>query len=178
MHLLAQRGVKVVSCPASNAKLASGIARITDLREAGVTVALGTDGSASNNALDFFREMYLYTVLQKLRTRDPGAVGPDGVLYTATTAGAEAMGLPESRALAAGQKADLLVIDLSAPNMQPHADTITNLVYSASKSNVRLTMVAGRILYERGTFHVGVEPAGVYAAANEVTRELFETQDR
>ena len=173
MRLLAKRGVSVVSCPASNAKLASGIARITDLREAGVTVALGTDGPASNNALDFFREMYLYTVLQKLRTRDPGAVGPDGVLYTATTAGAQAMGLPDCTAIAAGQAADLLVIDLAQPNMQPHADTITNLVYSASKSNVAMTMVAGRILYERGVFHVGTEPAQIFADANAVTRELF-----
>ncbi|MCL2882190.1 MAG: amidohydrolase [Coriobacteriia bacterium] len=173
MRLLAQRGVSIVSCPASNAKLASGIARVTDLRQSGLNVALGTDGAASNNALDFFREMYLFTVLQKLRTGDPGAVGPDGVLYAATTAGAQAMGLSACRALEAGQAADLLVIDLDQPNMQPHADTITNLVYSASKSNVLMTMVAGRILYEQGRFHVGVEPAQIYADANAACQQLF-----
>ncbi len=173
MELLARRGVSVVSCPASNAKLASGIARVTDMRAAGLNIALGTDGPASNNALDIFREMYLFTVLQKLRTRDASAVGPDGVLYAATTAGAQAMGLPACRSLAAGQAADLLVIDLDQPNMQPHADTITNLVYSASKSNVLMTMVAGRILYERGNFHVGVEPEQIYADANTVVRDLF-----
>jgi len=173
MRLLARRGVSVVSCPASNAKLASGIARVTDMREAGINVVLGTDGPASNNALDFFREMYLFTVLQKLRTRDPGAVGPDGVLYAATTAGARAMGLPTCQALEAGQAADLLVIDLDQPNMQPHADTITNLVYSASKSNVLMTMVAGRILYEHGRFHVGAEPEQIYADANAACSQLF-----
>ena len=173
MDLLARRGVSVVSCPASNAKLASGIARVTDMRAAGLNVALGTDGPASNNALDFFREMYLYTVLQKLRTRDPGAIGPDGVLYAATTAGARAMDLPECQSLAAGQAADLLVIDLDQPNMQPHADTITNLVYSASKSNVLMTMVAGRILYEYGRFHTGVEPEQIYEDANAVVQQLF-----
>jgi len=174
MRLLAERGVSIVSCPASNAKLASGIARVADLRAAGLNVALGTDGPASNNALDFFREMYLFTVLQKLRTHDPSAVGPDGVLYAATTAGAQAMELPECRALEAGCAADLLVIDLDQPNMQPHADTITNLVYSASKSNVRMTMVAGRILYEHGRFHVGAEPAQIYADANRVCKSLFD----
>jgi len=173
MRLLSERGVSVVSCPASNAKLASGVARVTDMRAAGLNVALGTDGPASNNALDFFREMYLYTVLQKLRTRDPGAVGPDGVLYAATTAGAHVCGLSQCQALAAGQAADLLVIDLDQPNMQPHADTITNLVYSASKSNVRMTMVAGRILYEHGRFHVGAELQDIYAAANAATKRLF-----
>jgi len=173
MRLLAERGVSIVSCPASNAKLASGVARVTDMRAAGLNVALGTDGPASNNALDFFREMYLYTVLQKLRTGDPSAVGPDGALYAATTAGAQAMGLPECRSLEAGQMADLLVIDLDQPNMQPHADTITNLVYSASKSNVLMTIVAGRVLYEHGRFYVGVEPQQVYADANAVCKQLF-----
>jgi 5-methylthioadenosine/S-adenosylhomocysteine deaminase len=173
MRLLAQRGVSIISCPASNAKLASGVARVTDMRAAGINIALGTDGSASNNALDFFREMYLFTVLQKLRLRDASAVGPDGVLYAATTAGARACGLPECSALRAGQAADLIVIDLDQPNMQPHADTVTNLIYAANKSNVALTLVAGRILYERGRFHVGVSPEEIYEAANAVTRRLF-----
>lgn len=161
-----------VSCPGSNTKLASGIAPLTDLQQMGVQLALGTDGPASNNCLDMFREMFLTTGLGKLRENDASAVAADKVLLMAVRGGARAMGLSDCNCLAAGKLADLVMIDLQQPNMQPMNHIVKNLVYSGSKQNVKLTMVNGRILYEDGKFHIGVEPNVVYEKANEIISRM------
>lgn len=161
-----------VTNPCSNLKLASGVAPLDRLRAAGVPLAIGTDGAASNNALDFFREMYLASVLQKLTRRDAAAGGADAVLEMACVGGARAMGLDEADDLAPGKLADLVVINLKRPNMQPENNIPRNLVYAGSKENVRLTMVNGRILYENGQFFVGMDPAEIYAKANEYMQEI------
>ena len=168
-----ERGLYVVTNPGSNTKLASGICRTGDLLAAGVPMAIGTDGPASNNCLDFFREMFLVTGLGKLREKDAAAVPAEDVITMATVGGARAMGLTDCDCLAAGKQADLIMIDLQQPNMQPVHNIVKNLVYSGSKQNVKMTMVAGRILYEDGRFDIGVEPAEVYARADELIKRDF-----
>lgn len=162
MDILKERGIYVVTNPASNAKLASGVAPITAMLEREIPLAVGTDGPASNNCLDMFREMFLVTALAKLREEDASACPADRVLQMATVGGARAMGLTDCDCIAEGKQADLIVIDLHQPNMQPEHNIIKNLVYSGSKQNVKLTMVAGKILYEDGQFYVGEEPEEIY----------------
>lgn len=162
MEIFRRRGLYVVTCPASNAKLASGIAPLTRYQRAGIPIALGTDGASSNNALDMFREMYLACVLQKLRNGDAASGEAAAVLTAACSGGAHAMGLPDCDSIAPGKQADLIVIDLSRPNMRPIINIPKNLVYSGSKENVRLTMVAGQVRYENGEFFIGIDPETLY----------------
>jgi 5-methylthioadenosine/S-adenosylhomocysteine deaminase len=172
IEIFKKHGAYVVSCPGSNSKLASGIAPLTDFVKAGLPLALGTDGPASDNALDFFYEMRLACVLQKLRTRDPAAFDGSLALQAACVTGAEALGLKDCDALAVGKQADLVMIDLQKPDMQPLNNLAKNLVYSGSKDDVKLTMVAGRILYEDGKFFVGEDVGRIYAKAQEITERL------
>lgn len=170
MDILKNRGVWAVTNPASNLKLASGIAPVCAMDEKGIGIAIGTDGAASNNCLDMFREMFLVTGLAKLRERDAAAMDANRVLAMAVSDGAKAMGLSDCDTLEPGKKADLIIIDLNSPNMQPLNRITKNLVYSGSKQNVKLTMVNGKILYEDGVFDVGADPEEIYAKANEIIR--------
>lgn len=172
LDILKKRNVYVVTNPGSNTKLASGIARIEDMLKHGVHVAIGTDGPASNNCLDMFREMFLVTGLAKLRADDASAVDANQVLRMATVEGAHAMGIPNCDILAEGKLADLIMIDLHQPNMQPINNITKNIVYSGSKQNVKLTMVNGRILYENGEFYVGTPAEEIYAKANEIVSRM------
>ena len=158
-----RNGLWMVSCPASNAKLASGIAPLREAFSEGVQVALGTDGAASNNALDMFREMYLGTVLQKQRHMDAAAVPAAALLRAATVGSAQAMGLTDCDIIAPGKQADLIEIDLHAPNLQPTHHIPESLVLNGDRSNVMLTMCAGKILYENGEYFIGVTPEEVLA---------------
>ncbi len=170
--ILAKRGVWAVTNPCSNAKLISGTAPIAQMDSMGINLAIGTDGPASNNALDMFREMYLLSVEQKLHELDAGAMQPERVLEMACCGSARAMGLDDCDCIAVGKQADLTVIDLQRPNMQPINNIVKNIVYSGSKENVRLTMVAGRVLYERGQFFVGEDVKRIYARANELCEDI------
>ena len=167
MDIFANRGVYAVTCPCSNLKLASGIAPLTTMLERGVKLGIGTDGPASNNALDMFREMYLMAVLQKQRCNDAAAMPADVVLKTACCGSAHAMGLDDCDCIAPGKQADLIVIDLKKPSMQPEHNIPKNLIYSGSKENVKLTMVAGKVLYENGQFSVGEDAQRIYAKCAE-----------
>ena len=167
-EIFKKRGLTAVPNPASNLKLASGIAPVSRYVAEGIPVAIGTDGPASNNCLDMFREMFLTTALAKVKDMDAAAVPANEVLYMATTAGARTMGLGDCDDLAVGKKADLILIDLMQPNMQPENNLVKNIVYSGSKQNVVLTMVNGRILYENGNFEIGFDPKEIYAKANEI----------
>lgn len=166
--IMKKRGMYAVSNPGSNTKLASGIAPITQFLKAGVPVALGTDGPASNNCLDMFREMFLVTGLAKLKEEDAAAVDAMEVLKMATVNGAHAMGLGEADVIAEGKLADLIMIDLKTPNMQPLNNIAKNIVYSGSKINVKMTMIGGRILYENESFLTDEKPEAVYEKANEI----------
>ena len=166
------RGLWAVSCPGSNTKLASGIAPLTQLHDMGVHLALGTDGPASNNCLDMFREMFLATGLQKLANKDASAMAAETVFEMATRGGALAMGLADCDELAPGKKADLTVLDMRRPNMQPVNAIVKNIVYSGSTSNIRLTMIDGRILYENGSFFVGESADAIYEKANAIINRM------
>ena len=159
--------------PASNLKLASGIAPVKRYLDMGIPVAIGTDGAASNNCLDMFREMFLVTGLQKVVCDDPEAVPAMEVLKMATVNGAHAMGLPECDTLAEGKKADLIMIDLMQPNMQPIQNIERNVVFSGSKQNVKMTMVGGKVLYRDGEFFLDRSREEIYAKANESARRIL-----
>ena len=169
-----RNGLWMVSCPCSNAKLASGIAPIKEYLQEGVNLALGTDGAASNNALDPFREMYLGTVLQKLRTMDAAAIPAAAMLKAATVGSARAMGLHDCDVLAEGKQADLILIDLHAANLQPLHHIPESLVLSGDRSNVKMTMCAGKILYEDGVYHIGASPEEILADTEKRIKRLTE----
>lgn len=171
IDIFRKRNLTIVTNPASNLKLASGIAPIVKYCENGITIAIGTDGPASNNCLDMFREMFLVTALQKYSKEDASACPAEQVFTMATVNGAKAMGLNNCDSLAVGKKADLVVIDLNQPNMQPRHNLLKNIVYSGSKQNVKLTMVNGKILYEDGNF-LNEDVEEIYAKANEMVKNL------
>ena len=174
IEIFRKRGLTVVTCPASNAKLASGVAPLVRYMEAGIPIALGTDGPSSNNALDMFRELYLACVLQKLKYMDASVCDAGAMLRAACSDGARAMGLPDCDCIAVGKQADLTVINLRRPNMRPVINIPKNLVYSGSKENVRLTMVAGKVLYEDGAFFLGEDPERICAAAEAEVKKMLE----
>lgn len=171
--IVKKRGLYVVTNPASNLKLASGIAPVKRYVDMGIPVAIGTDGPASNNCLDMFREMFLVTGLQKVICDDPEVIPAMEVLKMAAVTGAHAMGLPECDSLCAGKKADLIMIDLSQPNMHPLQNIEKNLVYSGSKQNVKMTMVGGKILYRDGKFFLDCAPEEIYRHAEETVKRIL-----
>lgn len=167
-EIFKKHDMTAVTNSASNLKLASGIFPLKRFVEEGINVAIGTDGPASNNCLDMFREMFLTSGLAKLSENDAACVGAEEILYMAVTGGAKAMNLPECDSLTVGKKADIIMIDLKQPNMQPENNLVKNLVYSGSKQNVKMTMVNGKILYEDNRFSIGFAPEEIYAKANEI----------
>ena len=171
-EIFKKRGLTAVTNPASNLKLASGICPVKRFVDEGISMAIGTDGPASNNCLDMFREMFLTSTLAKVREMDAECVSADEILYMATAGGAKAMLLDDCDCLTVGKKADIIMIDLQQPNMQPENNIVKNLVYSGSKQNVKMTMVNGRILYEDNRFEIGFEPAEIYAKANAIIRRM------
>lgn len=171
-RIFKDKGLYAVTNPSSNLKLASGIAPLKRFYDEGINVAIGTDGAASNNALDFFREMYLAAVLAKVREMDASAVDAKEILYSATYQGAHSMGLGECDCLKEGNLADIVMIDMHAPNMQPEHNIIKNLVYAGSKSNVLMTMVDGKVLYENGKYNIGFDKEEIYTKANEIVRGM------
>jgi len=177
MEIAKEKHIAVVTNPGSNTKLASGIAPISDYLKLGIPVAIGTDGPASNNCLDMFREMFLVTGLAKLRENNAAAVPAYEVLKMATTNGARIMRTPDCDCIDPGKQADLILIDLHQPNMQPVNNIPCNLVYSGSKENVIMTMVAGKILYDRFdgkmNFHVGEDPEEIYARCNAIKTRIL-----
>jgi 5-methylthioadenosine/S-adenosylhomocysteine deaminase len=170
LAIFKEKGLSVVTNPASNLKLASGIAPIARMHQKGIPVAIGTDGPASNNCLDMFREMFLVTGLQKVITQDAAVLSGDTVLDMATINGAAVLELDDCDVLAPGKKADIVMVDLAQPNMQPIYNISKNLVYSGSKQNVKMTMIDGRILYEDGRFYIGEEPEEVYKRVNKIMK--------
>lgn len=167
LSIFKEKNIWAVTNPASNVKLASGIAPVQKMLDMGIGLAVGTDGPASNNCLDMFREMFLVTALQKVSIPDASATDANDVLYMATSGGALAMGLKECDTLEKGKYADLIMLDIHQPNMQPLNNISKNIVYSGSKQNVKMTMVAGKILYEDGRFNIGTDAEEIYAKANE-----------
>ncbi len=151
-EILKEKGVTVASNPVSNMKLASGVCNVPKLLDMGINVSLGTDSVASNNSLNYIEEMKYFATAAKERVKDPTAVTPKQALRAATSSGAQSQGRSDTGVLARGKKADLIVLDISGPHMHPVHSLINNLVYSASGSDVVLTMADGKILYENGKY--------------------------
>lgn len=171
-EIFKKRKLVAVTNPASNLKLASGICQVKRFVDEDIAMAIGTDGPASNNCLDMFREMFLTSTLAKVREMDAECVCADEILYMATTGGAHAMQLDDCDSLAVGKKADIVMIDLQQPNMQPENNIVKNIVYSGSKQNVKMTMVNGKVLYENNQFEIGFDPADIYRHANAIIRRM------
>jgi len=172
MEVFRRRRMCVITNPASNMKLASGIAPIAEFARRKIPIAIGTDGAASNNCLDMFREMFLVSGLSKIYEKDAASLDAESILQMATVSGARAMHLNKADVLAKGKLADIIMIDMNQPNMQPIHNIPKNLVYSGSKSNVCMTMINGRILYRNGEFNVGSSVEDIYAECQEIVKRL------
>ena len=149
IHMLAKSNTRVCHCPASNMKLASGIAKVHEMLQAGVTVSLGCDGGPSNNCYDMIREMKLAALLHKVHSLDPLVMPAESVIEMATTNGSESIGLSnEIGAIMPGRKADVILIDLKKPHLTPLHNPISHLVYAANGSDVDTVIVNGKIVME------------------------------
>jgi 5-methylthioadenosine/S-adenosylhomocysteine deaminase len=153
IQLLARHGCSVVHCPCSNLKLASGFAPVASLLRENVNVALGTDGAASNNRLDMFQEMRTAALLAKAVAGDAQALPAHAALRAATLAGARALGI-EARtgSIVPGKAADLVAVDLSAPELMPCFDPVSQLVYAAGREHVSHVWVDGELRISEGNF--------------------------
>ena len=147
IRILAEKGVHVSHNPVSNMKLASGIAPVVKMLEAGISVSLGTDGCASNNNLDLFGDMKIAALLQKVKTGDPTVLPARRLLEMATVNGATALGF-EGGMLQPGRVADVIIIDMQQPHLLPVYDVPSQLVYAAGGRDVITTIVDGEILME------------------------------
>jgi 5-methylthioadenosine/S-adenosylhomocysteine deaminase len=146
--VLAESGAGVVVCPQSHLKLASGISPLETMLKKGIPVGLGTDGAAGNNSLDMFREMDICAKIQKIRFLDPVAVPAAEVLAMATTGGASVLGMETSiGSLTAGKKADIILINLDTPHLQPMQGTDL-LVYAAGGADVQTVLINGQLVMQ------------------------------
>jgi 5-methylthioadenosine/S-adenosylhomocysteine deaminase len=172
MDILKSQGVAVSHNPESNMKLASGIAPVPEYLAAGVTVALGTDGAASNNDLDMFEAMRFAALLHKVKTRDPQAVPASAALEMATINGARALGL-ESRigSIETGKRADLVVVSMQGARQTPMYDPVSHLVYTSRGDDVRTVMVNGRVLM-RDRKMLTLDEAQVLADARKMAQAV------
>lgn len=152
LELMARTGTSAAHCPISNLKLASGISPITSMLERGINVGIGTDGVKENNSLDMLEEMKFVPLLQKVRHLDATVMKAEEVLRMATIGGAKALGLDrEIGSLEAGKKADITILDYRQPHLTPfltgkYDNVVSNLVYSASGSDVDTVLVDGKVL--------------------------------
>ncbi|HEY8423420.1 MAG TPA: amidohydrolase [Clostridia bacterium] len=171
IEVLKEKNVTVVTNPSSNLKLASGIADIENYYKKGLKIAIGTDGAASNNSLDMLKEIYLTAVLAKVKNYNPAALPAKEVLKMAITNGAQALGFSKG-IIEEGADADITAISFDKPNMQPVNNIINNVVYSAASKNVVLTMINGKILYEKGEYNIGISPEKIYDYCNKAIKRL------
>ncbi len=171
LDLFSEKNSTVAHCPASNLKLGSGVCNTYKMLQRGVNIGIGTDSAASNNGLDIMREMYLAAILPKGIQNRADIVTPKEVYKMATVNGYKAQGRGDCGSVKVGNKADLIVIDLDRPNMYPDFDIMNNLIYSANKSDVVLTMVDGKVLYKNGEFTtIDVEKMG--AEVSRLVRQV------
>jgi len=153
MEILHRTGTNVVHCPSANMKLGSGIARVPEMLEKGINVTIGADGAPCNNNLDVFVEMRHASLIQKARLTDPRVLPAREVIRMATVNGAKALGISDIGSIRRGSKADLVLISLRDINVTPFTslhDPYSTIVYSAKASNVKYTIVDGRIAVAEG----------------------------
>ena len=148
-EILARKGASLAHCPSSNMKLASGTARVPEMRHAGVNVGVGCDGGPSNNCYDMVREMKTASLLQKVRTMNPLTMSAETVLEMATINGARSLGLQgQIGSIAAGRKADLVIISMQKPHLTPVFNPVSHIVYASEGSDVQTTIIDGKIVME------------------------------
>ena len=164
--IMAEKGVTLVHNPTSNMKLGSGFARIPRAMELGVNVALGTDGCASNDNLDMFEEMHIASLVHKGLNLDPTVLSAWEVIEMATKNGAKALGLANTGEIAVGKAADLCVVDLDAVHLAPAIDIPNLVVNSMGAGDVAMTVIDGRVVYEKGVGYDG------WAAAEDARERL------
>jgi len=149
MQLFARYGCSVSHNPASNMKLASGVAPVPDMLKAGITVGLGTDGCASNNTLDMIKEMSTAAKLHKVARLDPTVMDARTVVHMATIEGAKALGLGKIvGSLEVGKKADIIIIGLDKPHLTPLYNEYSHLVYAAGGADVDTVIINGKVVME------------------------------
>ena len=149
IRLFADYGVKVSHNPASNMKLASGVAPVPDMLKAGITVGLGTDGCASNNTLDMIKEMSTAAKLHKVARLDPTVMNAQTVVRMATIEGAGALGMYKiTGSLEVGKKADIIIIGLNKPHLTPLYNEYSHLVYAASGADIDTVLINGKVVME------------------------------
>lgn len=176
IKILQKHGVNISHNPTSNMKLASGIAPVVKMLDFGCNVSLGTDGCASNNNLDMFGEMKLAAILHKMDTNNPSALPAQTVLDMATRNGAKALGI-DAGVLAPGKLADIIIVDGNKPHMVPHHNITSNLVYSATGSDVMTTIVNGQVLMENYKVLV-MDENSVIEQAQNAAKELVEAVNK
>lgn len=172
IKLMQTKGVKVAGCPSSNVKLASGIADYVELLNNGVTVGLGTDGASSSNGLNMFKEMFLACGLQKIKYNKANILSAEKVVEMATINSAKCMEMEDSDTIQVGKKADLIMIDINSENLIPNNDIVGDLVYSAGRENVLMTMVNGKVVYEKGEFYIGDDIEYIKEKVRKIIKEL------
>ena len=170
LQILSDYDANICLCPSSNVKLASGIAPVYAMQNKNINISIGTDGAASNNSLDMFKEMFLVATLSKVDISDASVVRAKEVLKMSTINGAKALGF-DCGEVKVDKKADLILIDTQKPHMQPNDNLLSHLVYSAKSSDVYLTMVNGEILYRDGKF-LREDVDTIYKKVNEIKERL------
>jgi 5-methylthioadenosine/S-adenosylhomocysteine deaminase len=172
IRLFRDHGSKIVHNPESNMKLASGVAPVTMMLDHGVPVGLGTDGCASNNNLDMIQEMDTAAKLHKVFTMDPTVMDAKTVLKMATAEGARALGMEsEIGILRQGMKADIVIVDLNQPHLTPMYDEYSTLVYAANGSDVRDSIINGRIVMENRKL-LAIDEKQAMDKINEISKRV------
>ena len=166
LALLKEHGVGIISNPGSNGKLASGMAPYKRIISAGIPMGFGTDGPASNNALDLFREIYLAGMYSKLTEQDAIAIPDEVFLDAALNNGAKIAGLE------LGDAADFILLDTHLPNMYPREHMVPQILYSANGANVRMTVIDGKILYRDGKYPFVSDLEGIYEDFDRHLKEI------
>ncbi len=170
--LLRENNVTIAHNPGSNLKLASGIAPIPEAIKEGVNVILGTDGASSNNNLNLFEEINLAALIHKGVKQDPLLINAKEALKMATVNGGIALGRNDLGSIKPGNKADLILLNLDKPHFNPLNKPDSALAYSAQASDVCLTMVDGRILYENGEFKT-IDKEEVYYHVKKICQRIL-----
>lgn len=173
--ILAKNKASVCANFASNFKLASGVCPIYQMTRAGINVCLGTDGSASNNRLDMFREMYLASTSQNILLSSANCLDARSILKMATQNGAKALGLDDVGTLNVGNRADLIILDAHGVDGAICNDIFENLVYSYGTEDVLLTMVDGNIVYENGKYHFKKSKNAILEKAVQIAKKFNQT---
>lgn len=172
MEILLNKGVNVVHNPSSNMKLGSGFARVQKMLDMGINVSLGTDGAASNNNLDMIEEMHLASIIHNGYMQDATVMNADTVIKMATLNGALLQGRNDCGDLKVGNKADIIAISLDKPHLRPVIDEKALITYSAQSSDVCMTMVDGKILYENGEYTT-LDKEKIYYGIEKAIKKLY-----